>query len=263
MNKPCIYIWHHYNIELSLDYIENNNKSFKSISMKKMKFFALALSAMLVVSSCGTLNNASKGGLIGGGSGAALGGVIGNIIGKDTKATAIGAVIGAAVGTGAGVLIGKHMDNVAEKARQIENAKVETITDANGLSAVKVSFDSGILFAVNKSDLNANSRKSLSEFAQVLKNDPQTLVDIQGHTDSSGNDQINIPLSEKRAQSVMNYLVQLGVPYSQFKNVAGYGSAYPVADNSTAAGKAQNRRVEVYVYASQEMIDAANAGTLR
>ena len=228
-----------------------------------MKFMALALSAMLVVSSCGTLNNASKGGLIGGGGGAALGGVIGNIIGKDTKATAIGAVIGAAVGTGAGVLIGKHMDKVAEQARQIENAKVETVTDANGLDAVKVSFDSGILFAVNKADLNANSKNALQKFAQVLKNDSQILVDVQGHTDSTGGDNINIPLSEKRAQSVMSYLAQQGVPYSQFKNVTGYGSAYPVADNATAEGRAQNRRVEVYMYASQEMIDAANAGTLK
>ncbi len=231
--------------------------------MKKIKFFTLAVAAMLIVSSCGSLNNTAKGGLIGGGGGAVLGGVIGNIIGKDTKATAIGSAIGAAVGTGAGVLIGRHMDKVAEKARQIENAKVETITDTNGLDAVKVSFDSGILFAVNKADLNTASREALTNFAKVLKEDSKLLVDIQGHTDSSGNDNINLPLSEKRAQSVMNFLVQQGVPYSQFQNVAGYGSAYPVADNSTAAGKAQNRRVEVYMYASQAMIDAANAGTLQ
>ncbi len=231
--------------------------------MKKMKFAALAMSAMLIVSSCATMNNTGKGGLIGGGGGAVLGGVIGNMIGKDTKATAIGAAIGAAVGTGAGVIIGKHMDKVAEKARQIENAQVETVQDANGLDAVKVTFESGLLFAVNKSDLNAASQASLQKFAQVLKSEGQTLVDIQGHTDSSGNDQINQPLSERRAQSVMNYLVQQGVPYNQFKNVQGFGSSFPVADNSTAAGKAQNRRVDVYIYASQEMIDAANANTLR
>ena len=231
--------------------------------MKKMKFLALALSAMLVVSGCGSLNNTAKGGLLGGGGVAVLGGVIGNIIGKDTKATAIGAAIGAAVGTGAGVLIGKHMDKVAEKARQIENAQVEKITDANGLDAVKVSFDSGILFAVNKSDLNAASRQSLTEFAQIMKSDKQILLDIQGHTDSSGNDQINLPLSQKRAEAVMNFLSQQGVPYGQFKNVAGYGSAYPIADNSTAAGKAQNRRVELYMYASEDMINSANAGTLK
>lgn len=231
--------------------------------MKKLNLLVLALSAMLVVSSCGQLNNTTKGGLFGGSGGAALGGIIGNIIGKDSKATAIGASIGAVVGTGAGVLIGKHMDKVADQARQIDNARVETITDANGFTAVKMSFDSGILFPVNKSELNYSSKQSLSRFAEMLRSDPNLLVDIQGHTDSSGNDQINLPLSRKRAEAVKNYLVALGVPYYQFNNVVGYGSAYPVADNSTAYGKQQNRRVEVYLYASQNMINAANSGTLR
>ena len=97
----------------------------------------------------------------------------------------------------------------------------------------------------------------------MLKSEPQTLVDIQGHTDSTGTDKVNQPLSEKRAQSVANFLVANGVPSSQFVNVSGFGSSMPVADNSTAAGRQQNRRVDVYIYASQSMIDAANAGTLQ
>ena len=95
-----------------------------------------------------------------------------------------------------------------------------------------------------------------------MKNNNLLSVDIYGHTDSTGNDGINIPLSNKRAQSVANYLMQCGVSSSQFKNVAGKGSSEPVADNSTAAGKQQNRRVEVYLYASKAMVDAANNGTL-
>ncbi len=228
--------------------------------MKKMKFMTLVMSAMLVLG-CGT--NAGTGSLLGAGGGAALGAAIGQIIGHNTKSTVIGAAIGTAVGTGAGALIGKHMDKVKAKAAAVENAKVEEVTDANGLAAVKMSFDGGILFATNKADLNATSKKSLLQFCNMLKSEPQTLVDIQGHTDSTGTDKVNQPLSEKRAQSVANFLVANGVPSSQFVNVSGFGSSMPVADNSTAAGRQQNRRVDVYIYASQSMIDAANAGTLQ
>ena len=174
----------------------------------------------------------------------------------------MGAAIGAAVGGGAGTLIGKHMDKVAEQAKQVENAKVEQVTDANGLAAVKVTFDSGILFKINKFDLNANAKNDLAKFSQVLKNNTDCQVDIQGYTDSTGNDGINLPLSENRAKAVYNYLISCGVKASQFKNVAGYGSSNPVGDNSTKAGQQANRRVEVYLYASQAMVDKANNGTL-
>ena len=139
---------------------------------------------------------------------------------------------------------------------------METITDANGLEGVKVTFDSGILFATGKYALNNASKTALSKFANMLKSEPQLLIDIQGHTDSTGSDKVNDPLSLNRAQAVANYLVSCGVPSSQFQNVSGFGSHQPIADNSTAAGRQQNRRVEVYMYASQAMIDAANAGNL-
>ena len=212
---------------------------------------------MLAVVSCSTKQG--TGSLIGAGGGAVLGGIIGKLAGN----TAVGAAIGGAVGAGAGAIIGHHMDKVAEQAKQIENAKVEKVTDNNGLEAVKVTFDSGILFATNKSDLNASSKNALAKFSNTLKENNLLSVDIYGHTDSSGNDGINIPLSNKRAQSVVNYLKQCGVSAAQFQNVQGKGSSEPVADNTTAAGKQQNRRVEVYLYASQAMVDAANAGTLK
>ena len=212
---------------------------------------------MLAVVSCGTKQG--TGSLIGAGGGAVIGGIIGKLAGN----TAVGAAIGGAVGAGAGAIIGHHMDKVAEQAKQIENAKVEKVTDSNGLEAVKVTFDSGILFATNKSDLSTSSKNALAKFSNTLKSNNLLAVDIYGHTDSSGNDGINIPLSNQRAESVASYLKSCGVSSSQFKNVAGKGSSEPVADNSTSAGRQQNRRVEVYLYASQAMVDAANAGTLK
>ncbi len=223
--------------------------------MRKMKFLTLALCVALVT---GCTTKQGTGTLLGTGAGAVLGGVLGQIIGKDSKSTAIGAAIGGAVGAGAGAIIGKKMDKVAAAAAQVENAKVEEITDANGLKAVKVTFDSGILFATNKADLNNVSKNSLKNFASVVKEDNQIQVDVQGHTDSTGSDEINNPLSMRRAQSVVNYLVECGVPYSQFAKVEGLGSTQPVASNETAEGRQQNRRVEVYMYASQAMIDSAN-----
>ncbi len=228
--------------------------------MKKTNFVAYLMCALMVM---GCTTNAGTGSLLGAGGGAALGGIIGNIIGKNTKSTVIGAAIGTAVGTTAGALIGKHMDKVKAKAAAVENATVTEITDQNGLAAVKVAFDSGILFATGKYALNNASKTALTKFAQMLKAEPQLMIDIQGHTDSTGSDKVNNPLSQNRAQAVANYLVNCGVPSSQFQNVSGFGSTQPVADNSTAAGRQQNRRVEIYMYASQAMIDAANAGTLQ
>ena len=210
---------------------------------------------MLAMVSCQTKQG--TGTIIGSISGTALGGIVGKIAGN----TAVGAAIGGVAGAGA--LIGRHMDKVAEQARQVENAKVEEVTDKNGFKAVKVTFDSGILFATNKADLNAASMNDLSKFSSVLKNNADCHVDVYGHTDSTGNDGINIPLSYKRAQSVQTYLLSCGVPASQFQKVEGKGSSAPVADNATADGRKLNRRVEVYLYASQTMLDAANNGSLK
>lgn len=224
--------------------------------MKKIKVLTLALCGAIVMS-CST--NTGTGALIGTGGGAFIGGIIGKIAGN----AGVGAAIGAAVGAGTGALIGKHMDKVkAEAQAKLDNAKVEEVTDANGLKAVKVTFDSGILFALNKADLNAASKNELAKFSTVLKNNSDCSVDIQGYTDSTGNDAINVPLSQKRAEAVATYLRSCGVNNSQLQNVQGLGSSNPVADNSTKAGQALNRRVEVYLYASKAMIDAANNGNL-
>ena len=212
-------------------------------------------------------NNLGKGTAIGAAGGAVLGAIVGNIAGN----TAVGAAIGTAVGAGTGALIGKHMDKVKAEAESVKNAQVESVTDANGLQAVKVTFDSGILFTTGSSTLSATAKNSLTQFAGVLKQNTDCDVAIQGYTDNAGwknstaeqSAQKNLNLSQQRAQAVTNYLKSLGVSANQIRSTEGFGEANPVADNSTAAGKAQNRRVEVYMYASQAMIQSAEQGTLK
>ena len=239
--------------------------------MKKMKFGTVVMAALIVLSGCG-MNNTAKGGLIGGGAGAGIGALVGNLIGRNAGGTLAGAAIGAAVGTGAGLLIGKKMDKMKKAAEQVQNAQVESVKDSNGLDAVKVTFDSGILFTSGKYVLSNTAMTNLTNFANnVLKPNPDCDVAIQGYTDNTGfkgssveeSIQKNITLSQNRADAVKSYLLAQGAAPSQIKSSVGYGENNPVADNSTAEGKAQNRRVEIYLYASESMINAANAGTLQ
>ena len=222
--------------------------------MKNLKSIAAGLGAALVMVGC-NVSNTAKGTAIGAGGGAAVGAIIGKIAGN----TAVGAAIGGVVGAGTGAIIGSKMDRAKKQAEAVKNAQVQTITDANGLEAIKVTFDSGILFATNKADLNAESKASLQQFATVLKDNNECDIAIFGHTDNTGSDAINNPLSKKRAQSVSSYLKSQGVSASQIKTVYGQGSTNPVADNATVEGRKQNRRVEVYMYASEQMIKEANA----
>ena len=226
---------------------------------RKNIFIALMLSACVIFAGCGSMNNTAKGGLIGTGAGAAIGAGIGALIGKDGKSAAIGAAIGTAVGATTGVIVGKQMDKAAERAAAIEGAKVESITDANNLQAIRVTFDSGILFATNQSALNAASKDALEKFAKILIDNPTMDVAIYGHTDNTGSLAVNQQLSKERAQSVANFLISKGVAAYQVKEIVGKDFSEPVADNSTVAGRAANRRVEVYLYASEAMIREAEA----
>lgn len=224
--------------------------------MRTTKFTALLLSGTLLLASCGTtMNNTAKGGVIGGGSGAAAGAIIGGLIGKG-KGAAIGAAVGAAVGTGTGVVIGRKMDKKAAEAAKIEGAQVEQVTDVNGLPAVKVSFAAGILFGFNSSALSNEAKASLRDLAQILREDATTDIAITGHTDKVGTYEANMKVSKNRAYAVENYLQDCGVSPAQFKKVEGVG--YNEYDESKTAD--QNRRVEVYMYASEQMIQEAEAG---
>ena len=233
--------------------------------MKSMKTVVIALCAGIVMTGC---NNLAKGTAIGAAGGAALGAVVGKLAGN----TVVGAAVGTAVGAGTGALIGRHMDKVKAQAEAVANAQVESYTDANGLQGVKVTFDSGILFPSSSSTLQAAAKTSLTDFANnVLKANPDCDVAVQGYTDNDAwknstaeqSVQKNLNLSQQRAQAVTDYLLSLGVSNTQIRSTTGFGEANPVADNSTAAGKAKNRRVEVILYASEAMIQKAEAGTLQ
>lgn len=229
--------------------------------MKKFLCVFLSAALMLGISGCGSMTNTAKGGLLGGGGGAAIGAGIGALIGKG-KGAAIGAAIGAVAGTTAGVLIGKKMDKQAKELAQIQGAQVDTITDQNHLKAIKVTFDGGILFATGKSALSQSAKNSLTQFATSLQNNPQTNVQIYGHTDNTGSLAVNQRLSKERANSVLTYLMNSGVASSRMVS-DGFDYQYPVASNDTEAGRAQNRRVEIYISANEQMINDANAGTLQ
>ena len=197
-----------------------------------------------------------KGGLIGGLGGAVVGGVAGRLIGGKSG-TAKGAIIGAVVGGTAGALIGRKMDKAAaELRRDLEGAKVERVGEG-----IKITFASGILFATNSATLTPEAIGNMTQMAETMNKYSDTNVLIEGHTDNSGSDAINQPLSQRRAQAVANQLTSGGVDVGRIE-AKGYGSTQPVADNSTATGKAANRRVEVAIFANEKMQKAAKRGQL-
>lgn len=223
------------------------------------------LAAGMLIGECGcsSLNNTGKGALIGGGGGAALGAGLGAIIGGG-KGAGIGSAIGAAVGAGAGALIGNKMDKQQKQLEQQlgDQAKVEQTTDQNGLQAIKVTFDGGILFGTNKYNLSPQAQSDLVRFAASLKDNPDTNVQIYGYTDSTGTFAVNEKLSNERAASVLSYLANCGVSSTRM-TAQGVPMADYIASNDTPAGRAQNRRVEIYITASKEMIQKAENGTLK
>lgn len=226
--------------------------------MRNFKLLSVLLLCMAVLfSGCGTWNNTAKGTAIGVGGGTAVGAGIGALVGN----TALGAIIGAAVGGTAGALIGKKMDKQKKEleATLPDDTKVETI---NNGEALKVTFDSGILFATNSSTLSDASKSALRNFATSLKANPDTYIKIVGHTDNTGKVDYNQILSEKRAKSVYDYLMMQGIS-SDRMSYEGKGIHQPVADNNTPEGRALNRRVEILIMANEKMIQEAHQGTLR
>jgi len=201
---------------------------------------------------CGT-SKAVQGGAIGAGVGGAAGAVIGNQLGN----TAAGAIIGAAIGGTAGALIGHHMDKQAEEMRKdLKNAKIERIGEG-----IKITFDSGILFEINSSKLQPTAKTNIESLAMTLNKYQDTNILIEGDTDNTGTEEYNQTLSERRAQSVADYLKMLGVAGPRISTV-GLGELNPVTSNDTEYGRAQNRRVEVAVFANDKLKAAAEKGEL-
>ncbi|MGK7393422.1 MAG: OmpA family protein [Candidatus Cyclobacteriaceae bacterium M3_2C_046] len=225
----------------------------KSIIVKFLTYSLIISFTAASISGCKSWSNTAKGGAIGAAGGAAAGAAIGKAAGN----TAAGAIFGAAVGGVAGAAIGAYMDKQANELEEdLEGAKVERIGEG-----IKITFDSGILFGFDKSDLTAASRENIQELAQILKKYDDTNVLIEGHTDSKGSEEYNQNLSERRAESVADYVTNLGVDASRLITV-GYGEAQPVAANDSEAGRAENRRVELAIYANEKLKRAAKRGQL-
>ena len=210
--------------------------------------FTVALAAVTVVGTsgvagCASMSNTERGAAVGAGAG----GAIGAVIGRQTGNTARGAIIGAVVGGAAGAVIGRRMDQqAAELEQNMPAADVERIGEG-----IAVTFESGILFPFDSDQILPAGRDNLRQLANSLRNYPGTEVLIVGHTDSVGSDDYNMRLSYRRAESARQFLVGQGVTGSRIR-VEGRGEMEPVADNSTDAGRARNRRVEIAIFASEE-----------
>jgi len=211
--------------------------------------------AVFTATSCSTLRE-NKSTAIGAGIGIAVGGALGGLIGKNNNNTAGGVIIGAAVGGVAGGAIGKYMD---KQKKELEEKMKETAEVERVGEGIKVTFDSGILFALNSSDLTADMKASLREFAATLKEYDETNILIDGHTDSSGKEDYNMKLSERRADSVYSYLISQGVASSRMGK-RGFGEMQPVASNESDSGRRKNRRVEVAIFANETLKQQASDG---
>ena len=206
--------------------------------------------AGLVLSGCQTTGNniggveydkAALGTIIGAAAGYGISKGNANTASQNNRAAAIGAILG---GVG-----GAYLDNKEKKLRQqMQGTGVEVGRNADG--SVQLIMPGSITFDTNKSNIKPNFYGTLNKVAQTLAEDNQSAILVTGYTDNTGNDSINIPLSQARAQSVKSYLVSQGVSASRI-DAQGYGSSNPIADNSTASGREQNRRVEISIYAKQ------------
>jgi len=198
--------------------------------------------ASLSLSGCASLNNKEKGGIIGATSGA----VIGGAIGKANGSTAKGAILGATIGGAAGMIIGHQMDKQAAELKQnIPGAVVERVGEG-----IQVTFASGLLFDFDSDVVRPEARTNLRNLAASLDKYPGSELLIVGHTDSVGTDAYNLGLSERRADAAAAYLAAQGVTRTRI-GARGLGETEPVAPNESEAGRSQNRRVEVAIYASE------------
>ena len=225
-------------------------------TIKIISVFVFTLIVLISLSSCKATQNANnkqKGAVIGAAGGALLGAIIGNNAGKGGNGE-LGAVIGGVVGGTAGVLIGNKMDKQAQEIEEeIPGAVVERVDDG-----IVITFDenSGVYFDTNKYNINTNSQSTLNKLASILKEHSDTNILVVGHTDSVGAENYNMTLSEKRANAVTNYFIQMGL--SQFRLTTNwFGEEQPTNDNATSEGRAKNRRVNVVIVPNEKMIKDA------
>jgi len=226
-------------------------KRMKSVVVKNIAM-TLVLSLIVGCNAIKNANNKQKGAVIGASGGAVIGGVIGNNVGKGN--TVLGAIIGGVIGGVAGGFIGDRMDRQAEKIEEeIPGAEVTRVGEG-----INVTFneDAGVYFDTNKSTVKGTSAETLDRLANIFKEYPKTIILIEGHTDSAGPDDYNMSLSKHRAESVTKYLINQGIDSHRF-TTKWYGEHQPKGGNATKEGKAQNRRVELGIIASEELKEEA------
>jgi outer membrane protein OmpA-like peptidoglycan-associated protein len=211
--------------------------------MKKLVLATTA--AALVLSGCAGMSDTQRNTGIGAGIGALGGAAIGSATGGNSRAIGTGAAVGAAAGALGGYLWSQRME--------AQKREMQAATQGTGIAVtqtpnneLKLAIPSDVSFDTGRSAIKPNFAPILNQFANGLRNNPNAEVRIIGHTDSTGTDTINNPLSVDRAASTRDYLIARGVPQQAFR-IEGRGSREPVADNNSDAGRAQNRRVEIYV----------------
>ena len=232
-----------------------------NIRINSKGFTALLLAAALtsgdVLTGCKSVKKNTNKTQRGAGIGAGAGAVVGGVIGRKSGNTVLGAILGATVGGAAGAVIGRRMDKQAEELkRDLPNATVERVGEG-----IKITFNSDILFAVGKSDLQESTKNQLTEFAKTLDKYPDTNLVIEGHADATGSDDLNLRLSNQRAEAVASYLQSVGVKGSRLTE-KGYGESQPVAENSSESGRSKNRRVDIAVFANEKMQRDAKNGNI-
>jgi outer membrane protein OmpA-like peptidoglycan-associated protein len=210
----------------------------------KKPVITTTIAAALLLGGCANMTEGQRQTAQSGGIGAATGAVLGAIAGGGQGA-AIGAGVGGALGAGGGYLWSRHMQE-QKQAMQAATAGTGVAVTQTTNNELKLDIPSDLSFDTGRSDVKPDLRPVLDRFAQTLQANPVTNVRIVGHTDSTGGDAVNDPLSVERAAAVRSYLIERGVAGTRV-TTAGRGSHEPVADNSTVDGRAKNRRVEVFV----------------
>ena len=209
-----------------------------------------AIILALILAGCENLNKTTQGTVIGAGAGAGVGAVAGKALGSTVK----GALIGAVVGGAAVNIIGHRMDQQAEElAQSLKDAEIQRVEEG-----IAIIFDSGLLFGFDSSVIQADARENLTQLAASLEQYPDSDILIVGHTDSSGSEEYNMGLSNRRSGAAKTYLVSRGVPATRIQT-QGRGELEPIADNNLEAGRDQNRRVEIAIVASEEYVKRVQA----
>ncbi len=205
----------------------------------------LSIVSLFLLSSCATSNKTQKGAAYGAGGGAIAGAIIGQLIGRDAEGTLIGAAIGAAVGGAAGAGIGNMMDNQERDMRQaLADSEAAAVRREGNLLAITLRGD--ITFDHDSAIVRPGLYSEIERIANVMRDYPDTLIRVEGHTDSTGSEQYNLELSARRAVAVKDLIIQKGVVSSRVETVT-FGETRPIATNETEAGRQMNRRVEIKI----------------